>query len=305
MDAANSLPLAPGLHFYVFTEPGPLCPRGGYPDPAAMVDNLRLFGAAGLVVHGVGAAAPQLAWIERAAARFAAEGLPLDLSVSIGSRGPDRWLECMAQPVVQACAAGRAAMMDNEGASNHRRDAALRVAEYVQKNAPAWHRLVTHCHWWAPYFYVDRAGNHHATWADWPNEEFTRICGGAVFPQCYGAAQAKAGETPESVRGRSLHMLKWSRDPSQYPRVGTPASRVFPSFQAYARTVSDVAEAFVAEPTQVVWHYNQLDLAGAKGLRAGARVRADGFAAVAEWQRAHGLAADGAVGPLTLAAMGL
>src|SRR5262249_50690202 len=74
--------------------------------------------------------------------------------------------------------------------------------------------------------------------------------------------------------------------------------------QAHQIGTEDTATAIAETPLCVLWP--QLDEHGREGLRLGVRIRHEvgaGLGAVARWQAAHGLVADGVIGPRTLAAL--
>src|SRR5581483_784356 len=74
---------------------------------------------------------------------------------------------------------------------------------------------ITDFPWWAPLTLPDGTRTHPNA----PTREFGRLCGEERYPQCYGAARRKHGETPEKVEGRSRRYLGWAQ--RQYASMGS------------------------------------------------------------------------------------
>jgi hypothetical protein len=292
--------LRPGLHLWAWDKKGSNHAAGGYPDPARLARDAQAFGAVGVLVHAVGTAWPALDYVRKAGGALAG----LQVSIALGSRGPAKWEAAFANPCVEALRAGFAVMLDWEGAWDTAlgKPSADRCVDKILAKVPDAIGRVTDCPWWAPLRTPNGSWSHPRA----PTEEFGRLCALERYPQCYGAARVRDGDTPSSVQGRSLKMLAWARDVTQYPALRTPADRVLPSFQGYSRTPHDVVESLLREPHQLLWQWTEYDGATYQALGAVAALRAKGFTgpdAVREFQRAASLVPDGIVGPKTLAAL--
>jgi hypothetical protein len=160
--------------------------------------------------------------------------------------------------------------------------------------------------WWAPRFIwrTDRAGRRYAaeTHPDFPYREWGRLCTREIYVEAYGA------NVPESPDGASTRMLAWARDRGQYPALGITAARVLPAHQTYRRSLNDQIATLLHEPVVCLWDHGGIDRAARLALRVVAALRArsyTGDGAVLAFQRAANIVADGIVGPLTVAALGL
>jgi hypothetical protein len=104
----------------------------------------------------------------------------------------------------------------------------------------------------------------------------------------------RAGYLPDDVTGED---------------VAGDVDRV-PTIQGHATHLADLARAAAELPLVLAWSVplvsegGRVDPTGLRALRFASRVRDAGLS-VAEWQRAKGLAADGIVGPKSLAAAGV
>jgi hypothetical protein len=298
--------LLPGRHLWTYDKAGVRAPHGGFPDPAKLAADAHAIRASGVLIHAVGTAAPSVKYADRARAALAG----LQVTIAIGSRGPAKWEGAFADPAIAALRGGFTVMLDWEIAwsSAAGQPAALHCVDKILAAVPDAVGRVTDCPWWAPLYYVRRDGTRQATHPHAPTREFGLLCKRDRYPQAYGAAKTADGETPKGVQGRSLAMLRWARDASQYPALGTPAASVFPTFQLYARTTHDVVTTCLAEPAACLWQWTEFDPEVARGIRAADRLGDLGFkgaTAIRDFQRAAGLTPDGIVGPRTLAALGV
>lgn len=260
--------------------------------PDELAAEARAVGAAGVIVHAVGTAAPQLRWLD--AARGALAGL--DTCVAIGSRGPGKWDTALANPAVNALLAGRRVMLDAEGAWDPApagRLAAAKLVATVLAAVPDAVGRVADCAWWKP-----------SVHSGFPVKEFGRLCA-TRYPQCYPEVAAATGRQRDGGAAACL-----ARARAEYPPRGSPAAAVYPTVRGYVRTSADACTLALAEPHQLLWlgsahPANRLAPEVARGLKAAAKIRAAGFATVSAYQAAHDLVADGVCGPRTLASLGL
>jgi hypothetical protein len=167
--------------------------------------------------------------------------------------------------------------------------AAVKLVDKILGAVPDAVGRVADCAWWAPRFVPGGGASHPG----FPTAEFGRLCA-TRYPQCYAL--------------RPAHALAWARSPAQYPSYGSPAATVFPTVRGYERQTPEVCALALAEPHALYWlgsHGNAMAPEVALGLRAAAKIRALGHAAVADFQRAAGLTPDGICGARTCAALGL
>lgn len=286
--------LKPGVHLWTWNKRTPAFPKG-YPDPAKFAAEARELGAVGVLVHEIGTAAEQLRYLERAKDAFAG----LQVTIAVGSRGPSKWESAFADPAIAALNAGFPVMLDWEiswsGAAGQ--PAATKVVDKVVEQVRDARGRVTDCPWWAPLFYLDRAGKKRPTHPRAPTAIFGKLCTLERYVQPYGASLGD---------GASLRMLAWSRHPSQYASMGTWP--IYPTLQAYRRSLNDQVQALLREPTQLLWQRTELDANCLRALRVVAALRARGFTgavAVRAFQKAEGLTVDNLVGPQTLRALAL
>lgn len=259
-------------------------------DPARVAAECAAIGAAGVIVHEVGTAAPQLRWIERA--RPALGGL---VCVAVGSRGPAKWERHMAVPLVDILRAGHRAMTDCEGAWDPRpagEQGARRLVDHVLARVPDARGRTADCAWWKP-----------SVHSGFPIRTFGELCG-TRYPQCYPGVSRASGLQTDGAAARCLTTAR-----VQYPPRGTPARAVYATVRGYARSARDACKLALDEPHQLVYLGSRRDTPNAltpqvrRGLEAAKRVRDAG--GVRAWQGANGLVVDGIVGPKTLASLGL
>lgn len=147
-------------------------------DGARLGAEAHAIGARGLIIHSIGTATPSLRWIERETPRL---GRPFQLAVGIGSRGPRKWKDHFAQPVVDTLKAGFRAVPDWEKAWSgpEGRPAGARVATYVLDFVQDAVGFVADNPWWAPlYFLREQKGKTRKvnTHPNAPTREFGRLC---------------------------------------------------------------------------------------------------------------------------------
>jgi hypothetical protein len=259
-----------------------------------MAADAAAVGAVGVIVHEVGAVASTLRWLAAPANARALAGL--ETAIAIGSMGKDPWERHLADPMIAALRAGYRVIPDAEGAWDKpggRRSAELLVAKVLDPargyGSAALGR-VADCAWRKP-----------SVHPGFPIREFGVLCR-TRYPQCYD--DVIDGLQPD---GGCARLLAGAR--AEYAARGTPADCVFATVRGYARSARDACKFALAEPHQLLYMGSRPDRPNEPtpqvraGLLAAKRVRDAG--GVVAWQQAHGLAADGLVGPKTLASLGL
>lgn len=282
-----------------------------FPDPSRTAADLVSLGMTGVIPQD-GLAAPR--WLAKKGVLEAFTKAGLQVAPGLGMDGQNAHrdnLQKLADAVV-ACedVPGRVFTMGNAESAweNDPDDKALanRLADLVLAKRPT--PRFTFAPWWAPLFRMGRDGKGKPkkfwTHPSFPYRELGRMIPSdmEIFPQDYGA------NVPGSPYGKSLEMLAWSRDATQYPKLGFARERVLPATQTYQRSLRDCIDTLLAEPTQLLWDYLGMLENMRLALRVVKRLRELGFVgvdAVRAFQAANSLVVDGLVGPRTLAALGL
>ena len=257
--------------------------------PEPILDDLAVLGVAGVIPQeGTGA----INWARRYATECAARGL--ECVVGLGVVRADLILAALDVPGTAGV------MIDWEGAWEGHGPLADSIASAVLAAHPDAASRVVDCPWWVPL----TTPQGHATHPHAPTREFGRLCG-RRFVQAYGA------DVPRALDGASARMLAWSRDPSQYPALGTPADRVRPALQMYRRSVRDQVQMLLDEletGAVALWDWHEADAACKVALQVVHTLRGHGLTgpdAVRAWQAGAGLQVDGVPGALTCASLGL
>lgn len=285
----TSILTAAGPH--VFRWPGA---HGAATDASAIAAELVELGCVGIIPQ---VSLKALDWCLKHRATFDAEGIQVTVGLGMdGSHSVDRYVAA----IVEAIDGIGRVMLDWEAVSKWEtkdgRSLAKTIVDGVLQRRPDAANHVTDCPWWAPRSLPNGHGSHGSA----PTAEFGRLCGGERYPQCYGAARKKYGETPKGVEGRSQRYLEWARDPSQYASLG--GWEIRPTYQMYSRTKRDHVDSLLAEKTQCLWDFDESDLVCRESLVDVRRLRAlgfDGVTAVTDFQKAAGLKVDGILGPIT------
>jgi hypothetical protein len=272
-------------------------------------EGAKAMGLAG-VIPQASLATP--AWYRRSAKyREIAEANGLQVTLGLGLDGNNGWAQslCKVSDAILACLdLAPTCMINWEGQwENDKEDKARarQVVRAVLKANPGAQQRVVDAPWWAPLWHkvtrADGSWRKGYTHPSAPTAEFGVLCQNERFVQAYGANGA-------GLDGASLRMLAWSRDASQYPALGTPASRVLGAFQTYNRSVTDLVDTFQSEPTQCLWVYKdtQAEVRAALAyVQALARLGYSGAGASERFQLSRGIAGPTTVGPLALAAAGV
>ena len=162
----------------------------------------------------------------------------------------------------------------------------------------AWVRArIRQAGWWAPLSITTGDGHVVPTHPGAPHQAWASLCA-TQYPQTYGAP----------VRFASLSMLAHSRDSSQYQKLGTLASAIFPTFQAYGRDVPDVVRSMMLEPRHNEWDRIERDARNRAGRLAALALAGHGYlgpGAVGAYQQVAGLDVDDLCGEETCRALGV
>jgi len=295
--------LAPGVHVWVWTPPADM-------DKFARVaDDAASLGIVGLIPQN-GLDAPAWAARSKGKADRLAHERGLQLTLGLGMDGNQGWRDDLGKvsAAIRGCldysAAGMLNWESKWGDERADKDRANRVVADVLRTHPTADQRLVDAPWWAPlYIWRTLNGQRRKAWThpNAPTAEFGRVCK-TRFVQAYGA------NVPGSPDGASQRMLDWSRDPSQYPALGTPADRVQPSLQGYERTVTDHVRMFLAHDTVCLWHFRALDAECIAALRFVQALRAHGYTgpgADVRFQMDRRIPGPEWVGPRALVAAGV
>ncbi len=278
---------------HVFHWPGA---DGAEKDPKVLVADLLEIGAVGIIPqYGLGAGE----WAANHRSLFESAGLQVTLGLGLdGSHTVTEYVHAIRDGIEQIGRVG----LDWEDPHKWETLSGFRLAHAIVEGVFAQRRdaadFITDFPWWAPLTLPDGTNTHPNA----PTRELGRLCGHERYPQCYGAARRKHGETPKRVEGRSVRYLQWAQ--RQYASMGPWPIR--PAYQMYARTRQDHVEALLAEPIQCVWDLAEMDADCKAAMIDVKRLRVlgyDGSQAVRKFQADHGLEVDGKLGPDTSAAL--
>lgn len=266
--------------------------------PEAIAAALVEIGAAGIIpMYGLGAGD----WTARHRGLFEAAGLQVTLGLGMdGAHAVDEYVHAICDGIERI---GRVAL-DWEDGHKWETLSGFRLAHAIVEGVLAKRSdaadFITDFPWWAPLTLPDGTDTHPRA----PTKEFGRLCGHERYPQCYGAARRKHGETPKGVEGRSRRYLQWAQ--RQYAPMWPWSIR--PAYQMYERTKQDHVNALLADPIQCVWDLAEADAVCKSAMVDVKRLRTlgyDGLQAVAKFQGEHGLEVDGKLGPKTSEALRL
>lgn len=260
--------------------------------PEAIVADLGKIGAAGIVVmYGLDAGE----WTAQHRSLFESAGLQVTLGLGMdGEHRVDEYVHAICDGIERI---GRV-LLNWEETHKWETLAGFRLAHAIVEGVLAQRRdasdFITDAPWWAPLTLPDGTRTHPNA----PTKELGRLCGHERYPQCYGAARRKHGETPKKVEGRSQRYLQWAS--RQYASMGVWPIR--PTYQMYGRTKQDHVNALLADRVQCVWDLAEADTVCKSAMVDVSRLRIlgyDGPQAVESFQGKHGLEVDGKLGPKT------
>jgi hypothetical protein len=289
----SKCPLRPGFHAWVYPLPGSI----------EKWDSI----CAELMSHGVTGVIPQqglnaASWFRRQPerARIAEKyGLQVTLGLGMDGNNAHRAMPRLIQSVIKDALSLRECnvMLNWESAWNGTEDRqrAREIVTDVLADYPNARERVVDCPWWAPQTTPNGTPTHPGA----PTREFGSLCA-YRFPQTYGA-NARGNND-----GVSTRMLAHSR--SQYPGLGTPADRIFPSLQLYNRSLTDHVNTLLADTVVCLWQWSEADSRAKLALRYVNALARHGFTgpnASRDFQVSRGIPGPSRVGPLALAAAGI
>jgi hypothetical protein len=255
-----------------------------------------------LVRHGVTHLMPQasddaVAWTRTWGAKCVAAGMPVVI-------GLGRISASVVLKSLDEIDAGRAVgtMIDQEAWESVADSNAL-VTEVLAERPDA-PQYIVDCHYPCVVSLPGGGPNGHGhTGHDRIARAWGPLCG-LRAPQDYD----EEGWTPDGfVTARAA----WSRHPSQYPSIGSPAETVRVSCQLYRRSVNDHVRLLGDEGATgsvFLWDWREADASAKVALRVVYELGVRGFrgpGAVQAFQQSATLTADGLVGPKTCKALGV
>lgn len=286
-------PLNDGLHLWVW-------PGGrseGWKTAKQQADRALALGAVGIIAQS-GLSAP--IWLQ---GRDQGDSVPrveifqragLQVTAGLGLDGASATRTTIVHAILQALSMPGVNIMGDEEkvfweTAPGRALAKAIVDDVLASDPMAWMRG-TFCPWWKPL--VHTGGSDREFWGLFLY----------LFCQVYGAHGVNAPNDD------TIAMLAESR--REYPQRGIPAEFVRMAFQLYAHSEANASRiVFSGESVMAGWDVEELDVPMRRILLARMWLLAHGFAAtvagIMQWQRSAGLRADGVVGPLSLAKMGL
>lgn len=298
--------LSSGIHGWWW--PG----AGGWGDPSREIASAVEQGFRGLIPQS----GLDTSWCEKHAAAMRSAGLFVVCGLGLDGDSSDA-LKCSGA-IIRALDVADAVILDFEKPRKWEtaagRSMAQQIVDAVLLARPDAIGRVADCPWWAPLYYVTREPGgsivKHATHPGAPTAIFGKLCAYDRYVQAYGAARLGDGTHPaepiSAADGRSMRMLQWARDPSQYAALGSWTIR--PAYEMYRRSVHDHVTSMLTESTVCLWDRHEADVQCVAGLLAVKALRGRGFDGefgVAAFQKSEGLTADGICGPKTCAALGV